>query len=64
MVMDIEACIYRDIHIEWGVDPIYLQMTYDSVNVNDSFGLHVKNKSKDYMPRARPFVLIQWLEVI
>ena len=25
MVMDIEACIYRDIHIEWGADPIYLQ---------------------------------------
>ena len=34
-------------------------MTYDGVNVSEKFGLYVKKKSKDYMPRARPFTLTQ-----
>ena len=39
-------------------------MTYDGVIANDKFGLYVKKKSKDYMPRARSFILTQGLEVI
>ena len=39
-------------------------MTYDGVNVNDKFGLYIKKKSEDYMPRTRPFILTQWLQVI
>ena len=34
-------------------------MAYDGVNVNDKFGLYIKKKSKDYTPRARPFILTQ-----
>ena len=61
MVMDIGACIYRDVQSEEQIPFICKINAYGGVNVSDKFRLYVKKKSKDYMPRARPFTLTQSL---